>query len=122
MGRHTDTANGQAESTAAGAAYAIKLTEEDRLFLADYGRRLGGSRAGAMGRGRTIAHALRTLISACRTTFWLPPYMVQLLTADMQRRELDLFRYVQELLARRSEELGRFRSTARTDSSPGEPR
>lgn len=54
-----------------------------------------------------IADAVRDMVAAFRTTFSLPVYQADRLKEDMKARGLNPLQYIQELLARRYEELGK---------------
>ena len=53
----------------------------------------------------STAEVIRGFIRAVRTLFGLPPYMVEHLREDMKKRGLSSEQYIQELLAKRYEEL-----------------
>jgi hypothetical protein len=51
------------------------------------------------------AELVRKLIESMRTWFNLPAYMAEAVEKDMERRGLNFFTYVQELLARHAQQL-----------------
>jgi len=78
--------------------YSVKLSPTDMTFLDSLKEQLGHV---------AIADAVRDIVVAFRTTFSLPLYQAERLQQDMNARRLNLIQYLQELLARRYEELAK---------------
>jgi len=76
--------------------YSVKLSPADMAYLGRFKAELSHV---------AISEAVRDIIAAFRTTFGLPPYQVKQLHEDMAARKLNLIQYLQELLARRYEEI-----------------
>ena len=84
--------------------FSIRLSPDDLTFVRELRRR---DRAFGDSPRRSLNEVIRTLVTAMRTWFGLPRFMNEALAADMRARGLDLYGYVQDLLARRYEELAR---------------
>ena len=78
--------------------FSVKLSPEDMKYL-DETKTAWGKTA--------IADVVREAVLAMRTLYSLPAYQAERLRQDMQARNLNLIQYVQELLARRYEELAK---------------
>src|SRR3954466_6408777 len=79
-----------------GVNYSVNLLPLDMKFLETFKEELGRT---------SMADAVRDIVVAFRTTFNLPVYQAERPHQDMKARHLNLIQYVQELLARRYEEL-----------------
>jgi len=78
--------------------YSVKLSPVDMQFLDSFKEQLGYN---------AIADAVRDIVVAFRTTFSLPQYQAERLKRDMTERNMTFIQYLQELLARRYEELSK---------------
>jgi len=78
--------------------FSVKLAQDDMSFLERLKDQLGYA---------AIADVLRDIVEALRTTFGLPLYQAERLQQDMAARKMNVIQYLQELLARRYEELAR---------------
>ena len=86
------------------AQFSIRLSPDDLAFVRELRRR---DRAFGDSPRRSLNEVIRTLVTAMRTWFGLPRFMAEALAADMRGRGLDLYGYLQDLLARHYEELAR---------------
>lgn len=84
--------------------FSIRLYPDDLAFVRELRRR---DRAFGDSPRRSLNEVIRTLVTAMRTWFGLPRFMAEALEADMRVRGLDLYGYLQDLLARHYEELAR---------------
>jgi hypothetical protein len=96
--------------------FSIRLPPEDEAFVREL-RKRGRSFGGGSAR-RSLNEVIRTIVTAVRTYFGLPRFMVDVLAADMESRRLDMHAYLQDLLARRYEEL--VRSTEAETAAPSQ--
>ena len=78
--------------------FSVKLSPTDMAYLDTLKEELGHV---------AIADAVRDMVEAFRTTFSLPVYQAERLKQDMAARGLTPLQYLQELLAKRYEELGK---------------
>ncbi len=78
--------------------FSVKLSPTDMAYLDSLKEDLNHV---------AIADAVRDLVAAFRTTFSLPVYQAERLAEDMKARDLNMLQYIQELLARRYEELAK---------------
>ena len=78
--------------------FSVKLSPTDMAYLDELKEQLGHV---------AIADAVRDLVEAFRTTFSLPVYQTERLKQDMEGRGINTLQYLQELLAKRYEELAK---------------
>ncbi len=78
--------------------FSVKLSPTDMAYLDTLKEELNHV---------AIADAVRDIVEAFRTTFNLPVYQSSRLREDMEARGLNSLQYIQELLARRYEELSK---------------
>ena len=78
--------------------FSVKLSPTDMAYLDGLKEELGHV---------AIADAVRDVVEALRTTFSLPVYQAERVKQDMAARGLNPLQYIQELLAKRYEELGK---------------
>ena len=98
--------------------FSIRLSPDDLEFVRELRRR---DRAFGDSPRRSLNEVIRTLVSAMRTWFGLPRFMTEALEADMRVRGLDLYGYLQDLLARHYEELSRSSPARERLSEPTAP-
>lgn len=77
-------------------SFSVAMPPDLLKFLGEQQKELGY---------KSVAEVIRRLSESMRSFFGLPPYMVELVRADMERRKLDWFQYVQTLIAERYETL-----------------
>jgi len=78
--------------------FSVKLAPAQMQFLKAMKEELGHE---------AVADVVREMVESFRTTFSLPPYQAERLKADRADRGMTSLQYVQELLARRYEELSK---------------
>ncbi|HLL54349.1 MAG TPA: hypothetical protein VK447_12420 [Myxococcaceae bacterium] len=83
--------------------FSVKLSPTEMAYLDTLKEQLGHV---------AIADAVRDLVAAFRTTFNLPVYQAERLKEDMRSRGLNTLQYLQELLAKRYEEVSKESPTA----------
>jgi hypothetical protein len=87
--------------------FTVKITPSQLHYLASLAETLEAS---------TEASALRELLEQFQRWFHLPPYQREALQKDLADRKNNILRYIQELLARRYEELAK--APAKAKRSP----
>jgi len=78
--------------------FSVKLAPDQLRFLEAMKDELGH---------KAVADVVRDMVESFRTTFSLPQYQAERLKADMADRGMTSWQYLQELLARRYEELSK---------------